>query len=123
MRPHFERNGEHLRRHCHLEIERGERRSSESRDVVVLDVTTVFAEMSGDVVGTCLHGELCRAQWVGQAPSPRIAQRGDVVDVDAKPDRGHVLELPSLHRGNRGHRVPSASPLDLSPSSRRRRCL
>ena len=35
----------------------------------------------------------CGAQEIGMAPSPRVAQGGDVIDVDAKADR---------RRGERG---------------------
>ena len=44
----------------------------------------VFAKMRGDVVGAGRDRDFGGAQRIGMTPSPRIAQRGDVIDVDAE---------------------------------------
>ena len=87
MRLGPERNREHLRRRRHLHIEGHGQIRGEPRDVVVGDMTPVLAQMRGDVVGAGLDRDHCRAQRIGMAPSPRVPQRGDVIDVDAEPDR------------------------------------
>ena len=82
-----ERNREHLWRRRHLHVEGHGQIRGEPCNVVVGDVTPVLAQMRGDVVGAGLDRDHCRAQRIGMAPSPRVAQRGDVIDVDAEPDR------------------------------------
>ncbi len=63
-------------------------RPDQSFDIVVGDMATVLAQMRGDVVGAGLDCDDCRAQRIGMVPSPRIAQRCHVIDVDAEADRG-----------------------------------
>ena len=56
----------------------------EPRDVVVADVAAILAQMRGDAVGAGLDRDLRRAHRIGMAPAARIADGGDVVDVDAE---------------------------------------
>src|SRR6188472_799150 len=56
MRPHFEGDSEHFRRHRHLQIERTDRCRHEPRDIFIPDVAAILAEMRGDIVGACLDG-------------------------------------------------------------------
>ncbi len=57
------------------------------RHVVVADVAAVLAQMRGDAVGAGLDRNQGRAQRIGIAPRPRIAKRGDVVDIDSETQR------------------------------------
>ncbi len=57
------------------------RRRSTSR---VLDVTPVFAQMDGDPVGARVLGDARGLERVGIVAPARLAQRRDVVDVDAE---------------------------------------
>ena len=122
VRLRLERNCQHLGRRRHLEIERRELGSHEPSNIVVGDVTAILAQMGGDVVGASLDRELGSTQGIGVAPSPRIAERRHVIDVDAEADgrRAHAVAR-ACRRGGR-HGAPRASRPDLSSSSRRRRC-
>lgn len=114
---------QHLWRYRYFEIERRKRGRGQPRNVVVADVAAILAQMRGDGVGARLHRELRAAQRIGMAPSPRVAQRRDVIDVDAKADRRGARALARGVRRRRGHWAPNASRPDRSSSSRRRRCL
>ena len=123
MRAVIKRDRQHLGGHRHFEIERRELGGGQPGDVVVADMTAVLAEMRGDVVGARLDRELRRAQRVGIAPAPRIAQRRHVIDVDAEADRRRRSRTLRAVLRLRVIGAPSASRPDLSSSSRRRRCL
>jgi hypothetical protein len=92
MWPRLERNRQHFGRRRHLHVERYGQICRQPFDILVGDVTAVLAQMRRDVVGACFDRNQCRAQRIGMVPSPRIAQRRDVIDVDAEADgkrRGH----------------------------------
>ena len=55
-------------------------------DIVIPDMATILAQMRGDVVGAGLDRDHGRPQRIGMVPSPRIAQRCHVIDVDAEAD-------------------------------------
>ena len=83
------RDVEHGLGRRHLEIERLRDRRLEPPHVVVVDVAAVLAQMRGDPVGPRLDGEERRAHGIGRCAAARVADGGDVVDVDAQADRGH----------------------------------
>ena len=78
----------HLLGRRHFEIERLVDLRLQPRDVVVADMAAVLAQMRGDAVGAGGDGELGRAHRIGMAPAARIADGGDVVDVDAEAQTG-----------------------------------
>jgi hypothetical protein len=75
----------------HFEIQRFRDLGLQSRHVVVADVTPVLAQMRGDAIGARGDCEQSRSYRVGCQPCPRIAERGDVIDIDPKAERrnGH----------------------------------
>ena len=63
-------------------------------------MAAVFAQMRGDAVGTALDGEMGGSQRIGMQAAARIAQRRDMVNVDAETQRarrrGHGCRLNGL---------------------------
>ena len=51
-------------------------------------MAAVLAQMRGDAVGAGRDRELGRAHRIGMAPAARIADGGDVVDIDAEAQAG-----------------------------------
>ena len=74
----------HLGGRRHFEIERLVDLGLQPRDVVVADVAAILAQMRGDAVGAGRDRELRRPHRIGMAPAARVADGGDVVDVDAE---------------------------------------
>jgi hypothetical protein len=48
-------------------------------------VAAVLAQVRGDAVGAGRDGDVGGAHGIGMAAAARVADRGDVVDVDAEP--------------------------------------
>jgi hypothetical protein len=82
-----ERDLEHRFGRRHFEIERHRQLARQARDVVVGDVAAVLAQMGGDAVGAGLGGHARGAHRIGMPPAARVADGGDVVDVDAEAER------------------------------------
>ncbi len=61
------------------------------RDVAILDVATVFAQVNGDAVGTCGFGFTRGRERVGLVGLPSFPHGGDMVNVDVQPKRSHSL--------------------------------
>ena len=91
MRLQFKRDRRHLIGRRHFEIERLVDFGFQARDIVVADVAAVLAQMRGDAVAAGRDRELGRAHRIGMPPAARIADGGDVVDIDAEAQagRGH----------------------------------
>ena len=88
LRPHRARDAEHLLGDRHLEIHaRLQQRRAVQRDVAVLDVAAILAQMQRDAVGAGLSASERRVHRIGIARAPRLAQRRHVIDVDAECDR------------------------------------
>jgi hypothetical protein len=87
----LQRDRHHLGRRRHFEVERAIELGHEARNIVVGNVTPVFAQMRSDVVGARLERELGRAHGIGMHTTACIPQGGDMIDVDAQSDRrnGH----------------------------------
>ena len=84
VRPDAERDRAHLVRDGHLQVEGDVEVARQALHVLVADVAPVLAQMHGDSVRPRLGGEPRGAQRVGIGSAPRVAQRCDVVDVDAQ---------------------------------------
>ncbi len=82
-----ERDFEHRLGRRHFEIERHRQLARQTRNVVVGDVAAVFAQMGGDAVGAGLGRQPGGAHRIGMPPAARVADGGDVIDVDAKAER------------------------------------
>ena len=89
----------------HFEIERLGDLRLQPRDVVVADVAAILAQMRGDAVGAGLDRQLGGAHRIGMPPAARVADGGDVVDVDAEAqmrNRRHVVVLSDCSRRSAG---------------------
>ena len=84
MRLGLQRDRDHVVGRRHFEIERLGNLGLQPRDVVVADVAAILAQMRGDAVGAGLLGELGRAHRIGMTAAARVADGGDMIDVDAK---------------------------------------
>ena len=76
---------------AHFEVEADLEDLPEQLDVAVLDVASVLPEVDGDLVGAGHFADFCGGDDVGREPFSCLAQRSDVVDVDAEFD--HVCPL------------------------------
>ncbi len=83
----LKRDRGHLLGRRHFEIERLVDFGFQPRDVVVADMAAVLAQMRGDAVGARRDREFGRAHRIGMAPAARIADGGDVIDIDAEAQR------------------------------------
>ena len=93
MRLGRKRDPQHLLGRRHLEIQRLGDFRLEPRHVVVADVAAILAQMRGDAVGAGLDRGKRRAHRIGIAAAPRVAQGGDVIDIDSETQRrsfGHA---------------------------------
>src|SRR5690606_35574856 len=77
---------DHLVSGCHLEIELDLGELGEPAHVLVADVAAVLAQVDGDAVGAAEVGLHRGPHRIGLPGAARLAQRGDVVDVDAEFD-------------------------------------
>ena len=112
---------EHLVGGGHLEVERPRQLALEPGDVGIGDVAAVLAQVRGDAVGAGLDREVRGAQRIGMAAAARVADGGDVVDVDAEAQVAHVA---SLRHGSAAVALTGAHvPLAVPRSSRIARSL
>ena len=77
------RDVEHLLRRRHLEVERLVDLPRQPRDIVIGNMTAVLAQMRGNPVSAALNGDMRRTQRVRMAPTARIPDRRNVIDIDA----------------------------------------
>ena len=87
-----ERDGEHLLGRRHLEIERQTGGLLDPLEVAVADMAPVLAQMRGDPVAADRGDDLRRAHRVGVIAAARVADGGDVIDVDAQPQRRRLRQ-------------------------------
>ena len=87
FRLQFARDRDHLigRRHLEIELDVGE--LTQAPHVLVLDMPAVFAQMDRDAVRTAQMGFDCGPHWIRLVGAARLAQCGDMVDVDAEFDQ------------------------------------
>jgi len=93
VRPQAQRDVEQLFGRRHFEIERLGNRRLEAEHVVVADVAAILAQVRGDAVGARFDGDERRAHRIGKGAAARVAQRGDMIDVDPQTQRGHRTVL------------------------------
>ena len=87
---------DHLLRHRRFQVHAGLQQRADGLHIVVADVATIFTQVQGDDVGTgFLRFQGC-PDGIGIAGTARIAQGGDVVDVDAQFD-GRAGGLQETH--------------------------
>jgi hypothetical protein len=79
-------DADHLLGDGHFQIHARLQEGPEGEDIGILNVAPIFAQVQGDQVGAGRLGEQSSLQWTGKARAARLAQRGDVVDVDAEFD-------------------------------------
>ena len=80
------RDRQHLVGGRHLQVEDAAHGLAQHAHVAVLDVPPVLAQVHGDAVGARQLAQRRRRHGVGIAGAALLAQRGDVIDVDVKPD-------------------------------------
>jgi hypothetical protein len=86
--PQREGDGDHLLARRHLDVELAAHAPTESREVGVLDVAAVAAQVSGDAGGARRLGDARGFHRIRVRRATRLAQRRHVVDVDGE-SRGH----------------------------------
>ena len=77
---------DHLVGHRHLEIHPGLEQLAHQRHIAVLDVAPILAQMQRDAVGARLLRQQRGVDGIGIIDAPRLAERRDVIDVDAQGD-------------------------------------
>jgi len=83
LRAHAQGVFEHFFGECHFEVDVGADGAGDLCDVVVFDVSTVFAQVQGDVVRAVGFGQQGGFERGRVACAARVAQGGDVVDIDS----------------------------------------
>ena len=79
------------------------------RDVVIDDVAAILAQMRGDAIGAGRNRSLGGLDWIGMPPAARVADGGDVVDVDAEAQEGSHADhlVPILQEARKFTRSPA----------------
>jgi hypothetical protein len=90
VRPRLERDVDHLAGRRHFEIERLVDLSLETRDIVIADMPAILAQVGGDAVAARGDRELCSTRRVGVTTAACVADRGDVIDVNAEAETFHA---------------------------------
>lgn len=81
-------NRDHLVRRCHFQVELHVHQFVQSAEVIILNVSTVLAEMDGDAIGP---PEVCfdrSPDGVGLVGATSLPDGGDVINVHAKFNHG-----------------------------------
>ena len=85
MRAVAQRDRQHLVGRRHLQVERQAGRGLDARQIRVADMAAVLAQMRGDAVAADRGDDLRRAHRIGMIAAARVADGGDMIDVDAQP--------------------------------------
>jgi len=88
-----QRDRHHLVGRGHFEIERPRQLGLETRDIAVGNVTAILAQVRGNAVRPTLDRNVRRSQGIGVTPAAGIPYRGDMVDIDAKPQHLEFIGL------------------------------
>ena len=94
-----QRDRQHLLGRRHFQVERQVGRLLDAPQVLVADMAPVLAQMRGDAVPAAPRHDFGRAHRVRVVAATRIADGGDVVDVDAETQASSHAErsrLPGL---------------------------
>ena len=95
----------HLVGRGHLEVEHAAHGLAQEAHVAILDVAAIFAQVHGDAVGAGELDERRRPHRIGIRGAARLAQRGDVIDVDVELHAHGYTHRPQLVVGKQ---VPAA---------------
>jgi hypothetical protein len=87
-RTHLAGDADHFVGRRHLEIQPRLQHLAGHANVAILDVPPIFAQMHRDVVRARLFGDQRGEDRVGIGRAARLAQRGDVIDVDSEVQHG-----------------------------------
>ncbi len=79
------RDGDHLVGRRHLEVERQGSGGLDASEIVVADMTAVFAQVRGNAVAADRSDNLGGAHWIGMIAAASVPDRRNVIDVDAQP--------------------------------------
>ena len=93
MRPGLERDLQHLVGRRHFQVQRNGQRLGEPRNIVIGNMSPVFAQVRGNTVGARILRQDCGAHRIGIVPTTRVTHCGDVIDVDAEPKLAHASPL------------------------------
>src|SRR5262249_18777883 len=83
FRTHISRDAEHLLGDGHLEIHVRLQETLQDPHVPVLDMAAILPQMQSDAVRPRQPPSPGALDGIGRTPAPRLADRGDVIDVDA----------------------------------------
>src|SRR5690606_45332 len=101
VRPVAQRDLDHLLRRGHLQVEWQVGGGLDAPEILVADVAPVLAQVRGDAVAANPCDDLGRAHGIGVITAARVADRGDVIDIDAQPQpSAHFLRLPGFTAGS-----------------------
>jgi len=103
MRLYLERNAHHLVGRRHFEVERLVDLRLQPRDVIIANMPSILPKMSSDPVTTGRNRKLGSSHWVRMTATARIANGGDVIDVDTETETLHALAVDPF--GLRHHRL------------------
>ena len=95
----------HFVRRGHLKVQRHRQDLHQPIDVSIGDVTTVFAQVGGDAIGTGLFCKLCRAQRIRIGPATGVSHCGHMVNIHAETQFSQ-----RLHRLLLRNRLPRRGP-------------
>ena len=118
VRAMLQGNAEHFIGCRHFEVERQADVADQRIEIGIGDVAPVLAQMGGDAIGPGLGSQQRGAHRIGVQPAARVADGGDMIDVDAKPQfmaaqrvewRVHAARLPGLIAGMAASSGGSAS--------------
>ena len=107
-------DGDHLVARRHLEVQLAAHRSAQALEVAVLDVPPVAAQVNGDAGGTGGLGDRGRLDRIRIVAAPRLAQGGDMVDVDRELQRGCGHRAVPISCWMASASVPASSPIEAS---------
>jgi hypothetical protein len=110
LRFDLQRDADHFVGDRHFQVHLGLQQFAQDMYVGILDVAPVFAQMQGDRIGAGRFRQQRRLHRARVTGAARLAQGGDVVDVDAEMQRME-RECHSFCRSIRSCRVASG----LSP--------
>ncbi len=79
-----QRDGQHFIGRRHFEVDRQRNGAAQPDQISIGDVAAIFAQMDGDAVGAGGGRHVRGAQGAGMQAATRVADGGDMIDVDAK---------------------------------------
>lgn len=99
----FQRDCDHLLGRRHLEIKRFVDLGFKPSNIIVANMTPIFAQMCRDAVAAGGDCKFCRAYRIRVTAPTCVANGGDVIDIDAEAKTIHALAVHPFGLGN--HRL------------------